>query len=57
MTPKACPVRPQSFPRPTLSRNISWLPLNYDVELGQAAGAIQLFTTKAGTNQWPWQCS
>jgi hypothetical protein len=25
---------------------------NYDVELGQVAGAVQLFTTKAGTNQW-----
>jgi outer membrane receptor protein involved in Fe transport len=24
---------------------------NYDVELGQVAGAVQLFTTKAGTNQ------
>jgi Carboxypeptidase regulatory-like domain/TonB dependent receptor len=25
---------------------------NYDVELGQVAGAVQLFTTKAGTNQF-----
>jgi hypothetical protein len=25
---------------------------NYDIELGQVAGAVQLFTTKAGTNQW-----
>lgn len=25
---------------------------NYDIELGQTAGAVQLFTTKAGTNQW-----
>jgi hypothetical protein len=24
---------------------------NYDIELGQAAGAMQLFTTKSGTNQ------
>jgi hypothetical protein len=24
---------------------------NYDIELGQAAGAVQLFTTKSGTNQ------
>ena len=25
---------------------------NYDIELGQVAGAVRLFTTKAGTNQW-----
>ncbi len=25
---------------------------NYDIELGQVAGAVQLFTTKAGTNEW-----
>ena len=24
---------------------------NYDIELGQAAGAVQIFTTKSGTNQ------
>ena len=24
---------------------------NYDIELGQAAGAMQIFTTKSGTNQ------
>ena len=25
---------------------------NYDIELGQAAGAVQLFTTKSGTNEF-----